>query len=126
MASFRKYQTKQGGKWLFKMDTGKDPATGQRRTTTRRGFNKKKDAEAAANELLASLRDDTYDNRKMTFEEVYLEWLQYNQDSRRLNTTKSRESTFRNHVLPFFAKLEIRKINRSYCQRFVNELVAKK
>ncbi|MCP3764044.1 Arm DNA-binding domain-containing protein [Domibacillus sp. A3M-37] len=79
--SLLKYQTKQGEKWLFKLDIGKDPATGQRRTTTGRGFTKKKDAEAAANELLASLRDNTYDNRKITFELVYQEWLQYNKDT---------------------------------------------
>ncbi|WP_050184137.1 Arm DNA-binding domain-containing protein [Domibacillus robiginosus] len=63
MASFSKYQTKQGEKGLFKLDISKDSATGKRKTKTRRGFNKKKDAEAAAIELPALLRDNTYDNR---------------------------------------------------------------
>ncbi|MCP3765032.1 hypothetical protein NLX67_22265 [Domibacillus sp. A3M-37] len=34
---------------------------------------KKKDAEVAANELLASLRNNTYNNRKITSEQGYQE-----------------------------------------------------
>ncbi|SDH22694.1 AP2-like DNA-binding integrase domain-containing protein [Aneurinibacillus thermoaerophilus] len=45
MASFQKYKTKDGEKWMFKMDVGIDPATGKRKTTTRRGFKTKKEAQ---------------------------------------------------------------------------------
>ncbi|XBO86331.1 Arm DNA-binding domain-containing protein [Bacillus licheniformis] len=42
MASFQQYKTKTGYKWLFKMGVGIDPKTGNRKTTTRRGFKTKK------------------------------------------------------------------------------------
>ncbi|XSC72024.1 Arm DNA-binding domain-containing protein [Bacillus licheniformis] len=46
MASFQQYKTKSGYKWLFKMGVGIDPKTGDRKTTTRRGFKTKKEAVA--------------------------------------------------------------------------------
>ena len=51
MASFQKYTTKQGQMWMFKMDTGINPETGKRQTTTRRGFKTKKEAQSAATKL---------------------------------------------------------------------------
>ena len=41
MASYQKYKTKSGERWLFKMYVGKDPKTGEAVRITRRGFLKK-------------------------------------------------------------------------------------
>ncbi|MBU5267595.1 Arm DNA-binding domain-containing protein [Virgibacillus proomii] len=52
MASYKKYQSKSGLRWLVQISLGKDPITGKYKSTTRRGFKTKKEAEAAAREIL--------------------------------------------------------------------------
>lgn len=78
MASYEKYKTKKKGElWLFKMDVGRDPVTGDRKTTTRRGFASQKDAKAAAKQLERELADGTYSpDRKTTFSDLAKNWLE--------------------------------------------------
>ena len=76
MASFKKYKTKNGEKWLFKLRTVHDPITGKKKQTTRRGFDTKPEAERAARELLneLDLGKTVYDN-PITFNEFAMKWL---------------------------------------------------
>ncbi|WP_339183227.1 tyrosine-type recombinase/integrase [Oceanobacillus sp. FSL W7-1293] len=76
MASFKKYKTKSGEKWLFKVRTIHDPITGKKKQTTRRGFDTKPEAERAARELLndLDLGKTVYDN-PITFNEFAMKWL---------------------------------------------------
>ncbi|MEN2467985.1 Arm DNA-binding domain-containing protein [Ornithinibacillus sp. JPR2-1] len=66
MASFQKYKTKNGEKWLFKMRTVYDPKTGRKKETTRRGFNSKGEAEIAARQLANELDMGKGFNRKVS------------------------------------------------------------
>jgi Arm DNA-binding domain len=76
MASFQKYQTKDGWKWLFKVDLPPDPLTGKRRQTTRRGFKTKKEAQKAATELLMQAEKGVeVINQNMTLEEYLDKWV---------------------------------------------------
>ncbi|WP_445661388.1 Arm DNA-binding domain-containing protein [Bacillus sp. FSL K6-3431] len=52
MASYKKYQSKSGIHWLVQVSLGKDPMSGKYKSTTRRGFKTKKEAEAAARGIL--------------------------------------------------------------------------
>lgn len=77
MASFKKYKTKLKGElWLFKIDVGKDPVTGERKTTTKRGFATRAEAKKAAADIERELADGTYTtDNKMTFSELADEWI---------------------------------------------------
>lgn len=122
MASYKKYATKSGELWMFKMDTGKDPATGKRKTTTRRGFKRKSDAEKAAAKLLRELQAGHLSKDDITFEEVFKEWYGKHQRQIKPSTRYTKESKFRKHILPHFAKLKMKDITRAYCQKYVNYL----
>lgn len=123
MASFQKYPTKQGQMWLFKMDYGINPKTGKRKTTTRRGFNTKKEAQAAANKLQQELDQGILiNNDNLTFNDVFNQWFSNHSKTIKASTKKCIESKFRKHILPRFGKLKLKDITKPYCQQMINEL----
>lgn len=122
MASFQKYTTKQGQLWLFKLDTGINPETGKRKTTTRRGFKTKKEAQAAASKFEQELLNGTLINNNITFNETFLQWFSNHSKTVKPSTKKSIESKFKRHILPRFGKLKISEITKSYCQQMINEI----
>jgi integrase len=66
---------RQGG-WAYRADLGPDPATGRRRQTSRQGFRTKRAAEAALDEVLASVRSGTVATRSsVTLREFLEDWL---------------------------------------------------
>ncbi|OZU89016.1 hypothetical protein CIL03_08340 [Virgibacillus indicus] len=60
MASYQKYNTKKGERWLYKVLIGNDPFSGRRKYTTKRGFRTKREAQASARKLELSLSDGTF------------------------------------------------------------------
>ncbi|MDR7207952.1 site-specific integrase [Priestia megaterium] len=123
MASFQRYSTKQGQMWLFKMDTGVNPQTGKRKTTTRRGFKTKKEAQIAAGKLEQELLSGTsIANSNITFNETFSQWFSNHSKTIKPSTKKSIESKFKKHILPRFGKLKINEITRPYCQQMINEI----
>ncbi|MGZ9871796.1 site-specific integrase [Priestia endophytica] len=123
MASFQKYSTKQGQKWMFKMDTGINPETGKRQTTTRRGFKTKKEAQIAAAKLEQDIVSGiSIGNSNLTFQDVYNQWFFNHSKTIKLSTKKAIESKFNRHILPRFGKLKIKEITRPYCQKMINEI----
>ncbi|KLV30447.1 site-specific integrase [Priestia megaterium] len=123
MASFQRYSTKQGQMWLFKMDIGINPQTGKRKTTTRRGFKTKKEAQIAAGKLEQELLSGTsITNSNITFNETFAQWFSNHSKTIKPSTKKSIESKFKKHILPRFGKLKINEITRPYCQQMINEI----
>jgi integrase len=123
MASFQKYSTKQGQMWLFKTDTGINPETGQRKTTTRRGFKTKKEAQIAAAKLEQEIASGiSIKNDNLTFHDVFNQWFSNHSKTIKLSTKKAIESKFNKHILPRFGKLKIKEITRAYCQKMINEI----
>ncbi|MGE6833663.1 tyrosine-type recombinase/integrase [Priestia megaterium] len=123
MASFQRYLTKQGQMWLFKMDTGINPQTGKRKTTTRRGFKTKKEAQGAAAKLEQELLSGiSIANSNITFDEAFTQWFSNHSKTIKPSTKKSIESKFKKHILPRFGKLKINEITRPYCQQMINEI----
>lgn len=121
MASFQKYKTKQGDKWLFKMGVGTDPLTGNRKTTTRRGFKTKKEAQQAAAELEKEMRIGITTDTSITYDDVFFEWWVTHTKTIKPSTKYSKASKFDKHIRPKFGKLKMKDISKTYCQKVVNE-----
>ncbi|MEC2057980.1 site-specific integrase [Peribacillus psychrosaccharolyticus] len=123
MASFQKYTTKQGQMWLFKLDTGINPETGKRQTTTRRGFRTKKEALQAASRVEQELANGlSLSNNNLTYKDVFDQWFSNHSKTIKTSTQKSIESKFSKHIIPRFGKLKIKEINKTYCQQMINEI----
>ncbi|MGG3943019.1 site-specific integrase [Peribacillus psychrosaccharolyticus] len=123
MASFQKYTTKQGQMWLFKLDTGINPETGKRQTTTRRGFRTKKEALQAASRVEQELSNGlSLSNNNLTYKDVFDQWFSNHSKTIKTSTQKSIESKFSKHIIPRFGKLKIKEINKTYCQQMINEI----
>ncbi|MFJ7995473.1 tyrosine-type recombinase/integrase [Peribacillus frigoritolerans] len=123
MASYQKYTTKQGQLWLFKMDTGINPETGKRQTTTRRGFNTKKEAQAAAAKLEQEIANGLLiNNNNITYEDVFEQWFATHSKTIKASTKKTIESKFKRHIIPRFGKLKVKDISKAYCQKMINEI----
>ncbi|MFN3206804.1 site-specific integrase [Bacillus licheniformis] len=122
MASFQQYKTKSGYKWLFKMGVGIDPKTGDRKTTTRRGFKTKKEAVAAAAEFQKEIDNNALIRNDITFEDVFKEWWAVHSKTIKRSTRYSKLSKFNKHILPLFGKLKIKDITKAYCQKAINRI----
>ncbi|RKQ32311.1 site-specific integrase [Oceanobacillus halophilus] len=123
MASFQKYTTKKGQMWMFKMDTGINPETGKRQTSTRRGFKTKREAQEAATKLEQEITNGLLiNNNNLTFEEVYKQWFENHSKTIKPSTKKTIESKFKKYLLPKFGSLKIKEITRLYCQKVINEI----
>jgi integrase len=123
VASFQKYQTKEGQRWMFKMYTTPDPETGQKKQTTRRGFKTKKEAMVAAAKLDQEVESGIIvNNNNVTYEDVYIQWFSNHTKTIKISTKKTIESKFRTHILPRFGKLKIKDISKAFCQKMINEI----
>lgn len=76
MANIKKYTKKDGTTaYMFNVYLGKDPLTGKKKRTTRRGFKTKKDANIALSKILVEVDElGLRQNDQMTFQEVFEEW----------------------------------------------------
>src|SRR4051812_3507783 len=126
MASFQKYQTKQGQMWLFKMDTGINPLTGKRQTTTRRSFKTKKEAQAAAARLEQELENGLLiNNNNLTYQDIFNQWFSNHSKTIKVSTKTTIQSKFKTHILPRFGRLKMKDITKAYCQKMINEIAEK-
>lgn len=123
MASFQKYTTKQGQMWLFKIDTGINPETGKRQTTTRRGFKTKKEAQIASFNLEQELASGYFiKNSSLTYKDVFDQWFSNHSKTIKASTQKTIQFKFKKHILPRFGRLKIKDISKAYCQKMINEI----
>jgi integrase len=122
MASFQRYKTKQGEKWLFKIYVGVDPVTGKHKPTTRRGFKTKKEAQAAAANLQRQIDNGTLIIKTLTYNDVFNEWWETHSKTIKLSTQDKKISIFNAHILKRFGKLKVKNIAKKYCQKMINEI----
>ncbi|PKG28772.1 site-specific integrase [Cytobacillus horneckiae] len=122
MASYQKYKTKQGDKWMFKLSVGIDPETGKKLMTTRRGFKTKKEAQAAYMKLKQEIDSGLLSKQSLLFEDVFKEWWDIHSKTVKPSTKYSKISKFQKHILPRFGKLKMKDITKGYCQRVINEI----
>jgi integrase len=122
MASFQKYKTKDGEKWMFKMDVGIDPTTGKRKTTTRRGFKTKKEAQLAAAQLYEEINSGTYiKDADILFKDFTEEWLKMYSETAKISTVRARKHELR-HLLNYFGHLKLKNITRKMYQDMLIDL----
>ncbi|WP_348922033.1 site-specific integrase [Enterococcus rotai] len=122
MATFKQYKLKDGtDMWLFKTYLGIDPVTGKEITTTRRGFENKKQAQKALNTLLVDFEKNGLQKKSVTtFKEVYELWYADYRNTVKESTSMTTERHFNKHILPVFEKLRIDKVDVKFCQKTVN------
>ncbi|BFH16414.1 Arm DNA-binding domain-containing protein [Paenibacillus melissococcoides] len=116
---------KRGKTWSFMIDIGKDPKTGERNQLGRGGFKTKKDAQAAAAEILAEVNRGTYvKETKMTFEELSEQWLKhYSKHGKpKKDGTIRIRSNERDNLLTCFAKVIASEITPGDYQAALNSL----
>ena len=129
MANFKKYVKKNGQEaWQFSAYLGTDPKTGKRIKTTRRGFETKKQAQRACNQLLAEFDADdwaamqSYGNTKpSTFKEVAELWLTSYKLTVQDSTYVGTVNALKYYIYPFLGDKPIKEITRLDCQQAVND-----
>lgn len=93
------------------------------RVTTRRGFKTKIEAQRAYLELEEEMHKESYISDKITYQEIYDKWLNIYKSTVKESTLQKTLREFNNHILPFFGKYPINKIQAYMCQDFANKLI---
>lgn len=121
MANIKKYTKKDGTTaYMFNAYLGKDPLTGKKKRTTRRGFKTKKEANIALSKLLVEVDELVLrKNEQITFQEVFEEWFKQHRTEVKPTTVYALESKFK-RILPLFGPYKIKDISRSRCQKAIN------
>lgn len=122
MASFQRYTTKEGVRWMYKYYGALNPLTGKKKQSTKRGFKTKKEAQLDAARTEQEIESGTFveEDKTITFEQVYNQWFETNSPSFKPSTRKAVRLKFK-RILAAFGKLKIREINRAYCQEVINK-----
>jgi integrase len=127
VAYFRKVPAKnaKGYTWSVTVDLGRDPITGKRRQTTRRGFATKKEAEKAASELIAQAEKGVnIINQNISLEEYLKDWIELSAKRKVKETTLKNYIRAINHrIIPALGKIPLRKLTAAQCQQFINALI---
>jgi integrase len=112
---------KDGG-WCFRVDVGRDVATGRRRQVLRQGFRTKKEAERALQETLQAFGRGMVPVRSRLALGVYLrDWLS-TQDTRLRPTTKQSYSVAVRHISSHLGRVSLQDLTPLDVERFYAEL----
>ena len=119
----RKRETKSGISYQVIVESSsKDPISGKR-TRIYKTFEKKKDAEAALNEMLYDLRRRNYtDDNNMTVASLMTEWL----NSKSLTLKETTSSRYKQqvdwYINPLLGKYPVSAVNVNMIQSWVNDI----
>ena len=102
------YQDKKTKKWKFRVYA--DDVFGNRKQFERTGFATKKEALQA--EMKFKMCDKS-DYSKMTFNDLWLEYMNYKKLQLKAQSFRSVVSRFENHILPYFKEYKLNKITNS-------------
>ncbi|MNC11728.1 hypothetical protein D3C75_594350 [compost metagenome] len=127
MASFQKYETKKGTRWMYKYYGEVNPETGQKKPSTKRGFKTKKEAQLDAAKTEKEVAEGTFisPDKTVTFEQVYKQWYETNSPNFKPPTRKAVTFKFKEQILPHFSALKMKDITRAYCQEVINKMAKK-
>lgn len=125
MASFQKYMTKDGPRWMYKYYGAVDPVTGKKKPSSKRGFMTKKEAQLHAADTEKAIAEGTFlkEDTTTTFEQVYELWYATNRPSWKPPTRKAVKSKFKAQLLPRFKNAIMKNITKSFCQDVINKMV---
>lgn len=114
------YQDKKTKKWKFRVYA--DDVFGNRKQFERKGFTTKKEAQQAEVEFKLC---DKSDYSKMTFYDLWLEYVDYKKLQLKAQSFRSVENRFKNHILPFFKDYKLNKITNSVYLKWQIEIEKK-
>lgn len=113
------------GSWGYRVYTGIDPATGKRKRTSKFGFARKKDAEAAERQVKEALAHQAFvPNSGITFGEFAADWLQKYNNTHKESAYRVRELQV-NNLLEFLDKIPLQDITKRSYQQLVDKLSAR-
>ncbi len=124
MASFQSYKTKQGERYMFKIYTGIDPATGKKKHTTRRGFKTLGEARIAARHMENEIEaGNNLKEVSITFENFSDIWLDIYKEERGVKpgTLRIRRHEI-NNLLPYFKNIKMADITQQQYQSALGKL----
>ncbi|KAA0761727.1 tyrosine-type recombinase/integrase [Bacillus sp. TE8-1] len=116
-----------GSKWAFTVDVGIDPTTGKRKQKSKSGFRTKQEAEVAITTLLNDIQQGTYqEERKILFKDYADDWIPLYavENNVKPGTIRIRQHEI-NKLLPYFAHLKLKNVNRKIYQEAINDLKEK-
>ena len=122
MGKITKYTDNHGKtKYQFQLYLGKDQTTGKAKTTRRRGFNTKREAQITRSRLIVELKDKgkIEQSTNMTFKTLYEKWLPIYRSTVRESTFSTTQYIFKKRILPDFEDKFIQKITPQYCQEIL-------
>ena len=120
------YFRKRGDAWSYTIDTGIDPATGNRKQRTKGGFRTKKEAQLEAAALMQELDQGVYVKEvDVLFKDFTEEWLELYQGTGRVkvSTVRVRKHEYK-RLMTYFAHHKVKTITRKMYQGALNKLKA--
>lgn len=95
---------------------------GKQKNINKKGFRSKKEAQQYVHKAKDKVENGNYIKsvHALTFEDVYQEWLTIYQKDVKPSTFEHTKGQFRNHILPIFGKLTLKKITHRLVQKQVN------
>lgn len=127
VSSIKSYQNKDGKTlYMFQVYLGIDELTGKNRSTTRRGFKTKKEAELALSRIKLQVSEGTYKQKSAeTYQEVFDLWIKQYEKTVEESTFVKTLGYFKNHILPSMGTYRIEKITIAICQKHYDEWATK-
>lgn len=128
MAKIEKYQLKNGEiRYSFQIHAGRNPLTGKRQVTRRRGFRTRAQARVELNRLKAKVDRDgsltpTKATEKLTVSDVYDLWLISYKNQVKPQTFYGVEEWWKNRVKPELGDVLIKKLSPAIALKFVDKL----
>lgn len=123
MTKIKEYQKNDETFYEFQLYLGKDPLTGRKRTTRRRGFRTPKEAKLALARLEIAVADGQFEPqpKQYTLNALYTMWFGQYQNTVKESTWATTQRIFKIHILPTFGKYLVDKITIVECQEAVNK-----
>ena len=128
MAKIEKYQLKNGEtRYRFQIHAGRNPLTGKRQVTRRRGFRTRAQARIELNRMQAKVdRDGSLTPEKsvakLTVSDVYDLWLISYKNQVKQQTAYSDEEWWKNRVKPELGDVLIKKLSPAIALKYVDKL----
>lgn len=124
MATYKQYSDNGNRLWKVTGYLGIDPLTGKQKNINRGNFKTKKEAQLffsrAQKDLLNGGRRKNV-NKRRTFKDVYLDWLDTYKITVRVSTLIKTEKIFNQHILPKIGDMLITKIESHILQSMIND-----
>ena len=107
---------------MFHVYLGIDPVTRKEKRVTRRGFEKRKNAQIALNKILNDYDEGMLlKDSNITFTELYDLWIEQYRLRVKPSSVAVAQRFCKKHIIPAFGNLKLNTITVAYCQKIVNQ-----